>query len=140
MKTHVDFRSDAFPPYEGEESETNPRRHGKRLAEYLVHELKQVGFETSEPQAEDWGWLIPIRNDAFRLWIGCGNYDEHPDGFLCFIEPHQRYIRRFPFPWRVDTSAVVGALQRAIDEVLAANPAVREKHWWTYEEFNRPNN
>jgi hypothetical protein len=26
MKTHVEFRSDAFPPYDGEEDEINPAR------------------------------------------------------------------------------------------------------------------
>ena len=93
MKTHVEFRSAAFPPYEGEEDEINPGRYGKRVAEFLIRGLKQKGFQPSEPVAEDWGWVVPIQNDAFRLWIGCGNYDEYPDGFLCFIEPHQPTIR-----------------------------------------------
>jgi len=25
-----------------------------------------------------------------------------------------------------------------MDEVLSANPAIRDKRWWSYEEFNRP--
>ena len=28
MKTHVEFRSDQFPPYEGEADEVNPGVHG----------------------------------------------------------------------------------------------------------------
>jgi hypothetical protein len=43
MKTHVVFRSNAFPPYDGEEEEINPGRYGKRLAEFLVDGLKQKG-------------------------------------------------------------------------------------------------
>ena len=96
MKTHVEFRSDQFPPYEGEDDEVNPGLYGKRLAEFLVRELKPKGFEPLKPVAEDWGWVIPIKNDGFRLSIGCGYYEEHPDGFLCFIEPHKPAIRKFP--------------------------------------------
>ena len=138
MKTHVEFRSDAFPPYDGEENEINPGRYGKRVADFLVGGLKEKGIHTLDPLPEDWGWVIPVKNDGFNLWIGCGNYDEYPDdGFLCFIEPHQPSIRRWFF-WRVDTSPRVEALQDAIDQVLSANTAIREKKWWTYVEFNRP--
>jgi hypothetical protein len=138
MKTHVEFRSDDFPPYDGEEDEVNPGRYGKRLAEFLVRGLKQQGFEPLEPIAEDWGWVIPIKNDAFKLWIGCGNYQEYPDGFLCFIEPHQPTVRRFCVLWKIDTSKQVTALQQAMDQLMSSHPGIREKRWWTYEEFIKP--
>jgi len=138
MKTHVEFRSTAFPPYEGEEDEINPGRYGKRVAELLVRGLRQRGFQPFEPIAADWGWVVPIQNDGFRLWIGCGNYDEYPDGFLCFIEPHQPTIHKFLFIGKVNTSVRVIALQKAIDEVLSAEPAIHNKRWWNYKEFNNP--
>ena len=128
MKTFVEFRSNEFPPYDGEEAEINPGLYGKRLAEFLIKGLRQRGFEPLEPIAEDWGWVIPIQNDGFKLWIG----------FLCFIEPHQPRIRRFPFLRRIDTTAKVTALQEAIEQVLSASPGIRNKQWWTYEEFTRP--
>jgi hypothetical protein len=137
MKTHVEFRSESFPPYDGEENQVNPRRYGKRLAEYMRLGLATSGFTPLDLIAEDWGWVIPIENDKFNLWVGCGNYDEYPDdGFLCFIEPHQPKIRRWLI-WTIDTSLRVTALQMAIDQVLSANPAIRDKKWWTYDEFNR---
>jgi hypothetical protein len=142
MKTHVEFRSNAFPPNEGEEDQIKPGRFGKRVAEFLVRGLKEKGFEPLEPIAEDWGWVVPIKNDGFRLWIGCGNYGgmygEYDDGFLCFIEPHRRTIRRFGFLWKVDTFEKITSLQEAIDQLLATNPGIRGKRWWTYEEFNLP--
>lgn len=138
MKTHVEFRSDEFPPYDGEEGEVNPGRYGKRLAEFLVRGLKARGFEPLEPIAEDWGWMVPIKNAGFKLWIGCGNHDEYPDGFLCFISPHQPTVRKFPFLWQVETSATVTALHEAIDQTLTASAGVRDKRWSSYEEFNRP--
>lgn len=35
MRTHFEFRSAAFPAYEGESEQINPGRHGKRLAAAL---------------------------------------------------------------------------------------------------------
>jgi hypothetical protein len=137
MITHVEFRSSAFPPYDGEENEINPGRYGKRLAEFLANGLKEKGFQPREPIAEDWGWVIPIQNDGFRLRVGCGKYDEYPEGFLCFIEPHVPAIRKYIFFGLTDTTARVSALQKAIDELLSANPAITDKKWWSYEEFNK---
>jgi hypothetical protein len=56
MKTHVEFRSDKFPPYEGEEDEINPGRYGKRVAEFLVRGLEERGFEPLEPSVRDKRW------------------------------------------------------------------------------------
>jgi len=95
METHVEFRSDKFPPFEGEEKLVNPDLWGKRLADFLREGLRKQGFETDEPIAEDWGWVVPVVNKSFRLWIGCGHYQEYEDGFLCFIEPHKPFVWRF---------------------------------------------
>ena len=135
MLTHVEFRSDRFPPYDGEEANVNPGLWGKRLAEFLQDRLRAEGFETEEPFAEDWGWVVPIANRGFGLWIGCGHYQEYPDGYLCFIEPHNAFIRRFF--WRIDTRETVAALQQSMDKVLTEDAGIRAKRWWTYEEFTR---
>jgi hypothetical protein len=136
MKTYVEFRTSAFPPYEDEEDQINPGRYGKRLAEFLALGLKEKGFETLDLVPEDWGWMIPIRNEEFDLWIGCGNYEEYPDeGFLCFIEPHTPIIRRRIF-WKIETESKIKALQQAIDQVLDGNASIRDKKWWSREEFN----
>ncbi len=134
MKTHVEFCSDAFPAYPGEEDETNSGCYGKRLAEYVSVALRQHGFETTEPSADDWGWIVSIKQESFPLWVGCGAYAEYEDGFLCFIEPHKPFIRR----WfkKIDTRARVGALQVALDKILSAHSQVRQIQWWAHEEFN----
>jgi hypothetical protein len=89
------------------------------------------------PAPEDWGWTIDIRNVRIRSWIGCGNYDEYPDdGFLCFIEPHTPTIRKLLR--KIDVSAQIRALRDAIDEILAAESSIRDKRWWTYDEFMFP--
>lgn len=136
MKSHVEFRSDKFPAYEGEGEEINPGRYGKRLAEFMAAGLRSRGFEPGELVGEDWGWVVPIKNDSFKLWIGCGNYEEYPDGFLCFIEPHAPFIRKL-FK-KIDTQQRVEALRQAMDEVLSETAGIRDKKWWTHEEFNQP--
>lgn len=136
MKTQVEFRSDKFPVCDGEEHEINPGRYGKRLAEFLAAGLRPHGFELEELIAEDWGWVVPIKNDGFKLWVGCGNYEEYPDGFLCFIEPHTPVIQKL-FK-KIETRARVEALQKAMDEVLSAEAGIRDKKWWTHEEFQKP--
>jgi hypothetical protein len=56
--------------------------------------------------------------------------------YLCFIEPHK------PRMWsgfrRVDTREQVAKLQQAMDKVLSDELSIREKRWWTFEEFNQP--
>ena len=136
MQTHVEFRSDRFPAYDGEEQQINPGRWGKRLAKFLRDNLRKEGFQTEELIAEDWGWMLPIANDQFRLWIGSGNYEEYPDGFLCFIEPHTPFVRKLLR--KIDTPERVTSLQRAIDKILNDVAGVREKRWWTHDEFNKP--
>jgi len=136
MLTHVEFRSDRFPALEGEEELINPDLWGKQLADFLKKGLHTEGFETTEPIAEDWGWVLKVMDEPFALWIGCGHYQEYSDGYLCFIEPHK------PFVWRllrrIGTRERIAALQRAMDKVLAEDAGIRAKRWWTYEEFNFP--
>lgn len=80
--------------------------------------------------------MLPIENDQFPLWIGCGNYEEYADGFLCFIEPHTPSVRRLLR--RIDTRERVASLQRAMDNILSDAAGVREKRWWTHDDFNKP--
>jgi len=134
METHVEFRSDRFPPLEGEEKLVNPDLWGKRLADFLREGLGRRGFETHEPVAEDWGWVIPVVNKPFRMWIGCGHYQEYEDGFLCFIVPDRPFVWRF-FR-RIDTRERIAALREAMDKVLTEDAGIRSKRWWTSEEFN----
>ena len=136
MLTYVEFKSAAFPPYHHESEQINPGRFGKRLAEYLSGELSRRGEHVGELFTEDWGWVVPIENAAFDLWIGVGNYDEYPDGFLCFMEPHTEYVRKL-FR-KIPTRERIEALQRSVAAALHAHAGVREVKWSTHAEFNRP--
>lgn len=136
VNTYVEFKSSKFPPYEKEQEKINPGRWGKRLAEFLSGGLKAKGIDVLDLVAEDWGWRIPVANDDFSLWIGCGNYDEYTDGFLCFIEPGSPFIRRFLK--KISTVGKVRILAETIDSVISEEPSIRDIRWWTKEEFEKP--
>ena len=134
MLTHVEFKSDAFPPYDTESQEVNPGRFGKRLAEFLAKALENQGEAVGEITSEDWGWVIPIQNSEYKLWIGVGNYEEYPDGFLCFLEPHEEYVRKL---WRkISTEERLSRLRERVDIALKGHGRVRDIKWSTYDEFN----
>lgn len=133
MQTHVEFRSSKFPAYPGEEDEVNPGLWGKRLAEYLRDRLREHGTEVDEIYSEDWGWAVPIKNEGFPLWVGCGHYQEHDDGYLVFIEPSKPVIRRGLFR-KVDTTVAVGRVAQVLDKILSDEPEIREMRWWAEDE------
>ena len=132
MRTHIEFRSAKFPAYDGEADEVNPGRWGKRLAEYLVVKLREQGVPTGTIYTEDWGWGIPIEGKPCKMWVGCGNYDAYPDGFLCFIEPGKPVIRKL---FRtIDITQDILFIGETIDVILHADPEINSMRWWSTEE------
>ena len=127
MKTQVTFRSDKFPPYDGEQDRINPGLWGKRLAEYFVEKLKGTGIETEAIIPEDWGWYIPIKNGGFRLAICCGHQDGDDDEFLCFTEPATPIVKK----WfkTIDATEPLGRLVAAMEKILASDPDIRNVEW-----------
>ena len=132
MKTHIEFKSSAFPAYEGEEEELNPGRWGRRLAEFIKSKLEEEKIETEDIYSEDWGIAVPIKNDDFPIWIGCGNSEESEDGFLCFIEPSKPSIRRWF--WKIDTTSKVSKISDALDKILRSHSEIHEIRWWAENE------
>lgn len=136
MKTFVDFRSDKFPPYEGEEEDINPGLWGKRLAEYFVENLPAHGIETEDIIAEDWGWYIPIQNAEFRLAICCGHQNGDDDEFLCFTDPRGPVVRKL-FK-KLDATQALAKLTGAMADILAADADINDIKWYTPEEYETP--
>lgn len=127
MNTQVEFRSSKFPPYEGEEDQINPGLWGKRLAEYLVQKLAERGIETEEMIAEDWGWYVPVRNEAFRMALCCGHQNGDDDQFLCFTDPSTPVVRKFLK--KIDATPQLKRLTSELQQILAADPDIREVVW-----------
>jgi hypothetical protein len=130
VRAQVEFTADAFPPYPGEEESINPGIWGKRLAEYIVAQLPVCGVEIVPGglHAEDWGWELPLKNDAFPMFIGCGNQAEGGNRFLCFISPSEPEIRRGWFK-KVSTVADVERIAYVLDQILRSHPEIKDLHW-----------
>jgi hypothetical protein len=131
MKTQVSFRSNSFPPYDGEEEQINPGVWGRRLAEYLVEKLRPFGIQTEEIIAEDWGWYIPISGGDLPLAICCGHQDGDDDEFLCFTDPATPIVRRL-FK-RIDATEELSRIVAAIEEILSSDPGITNVHWTDIE-------
>ncbi|MBV8782055.1 MAG: hypothetical protein JO353_11715 [Phycisphaerae bacterium] len=77
LGTHVEFRSDRFPPFDWEPKRINAGRHGKRLADFLHAGMLEVGLAAGEPNASldyrspqtHMPWLLPFLEGCLRkLW------------------------------------------------------------------------
>ena len=127
MKTFVEFRSEKFPPYEGEEESINPGLWGKRLAEYLVEELSKRGIECEEIIPEDWGWYVPTKLAKHRLALCCGHQYGDDDQLICFTDPKTPVFRKF-FR-RIDLTEQFTLLIREIDSILKSDPEIGHIEW-----------
>ena len=129
MRTHIEFISTDFPAYHGEEEEINPGRFGKRLAEFLAKEFPSYGFSVSRIGTEDWGVMVEINNPNFPLRVGCGNYEEFENGFLCFIKPSKPYVRK----WlnKIPTEAIVEKLATSLEGILSSSGKAKNLRWWS---------
>ena len=127
MKTFVEFRSDKFPPYDGEEELINPGLWGKRLAEYLVERLPAQGVAPADIIPEDWGWYIPINDERRTLGICCGHQSGDEDEFLCFTDPQAPIVKKL-FK-TIDVSAELTRLTDALRQILANDPDIVDVVW-----------
>lgn len=131
MRSHCEFRSTIL----SDEAGVGTAPKGKTVAAFMEAELPKHGYLIERVYPEDWGWCVQIANSAFPLIIGCGHYEEWPDGHLCFIEPHKPYVRRSVK--RITTVEVVESLATAMEEVLCRQGQVTDFRWWTEAEVAR---
>jgi hypothetical protein len=127
MKTWVEFRFGKFPACDGEEEEIKPGLWGKRLAEYIEQKLNAMGIETEGIDGEDWGYIVWVKNEEFKLQICCGHQNGDDDEFLCFIKPNESVIQKL-FK-KIDTREQVGRLSAALEKIFSSDPEIREIRW-----------
>lgn len=105
------FKSTLFGVEPGEDSDTNPGRYGKSLANWLREKLVARGWIVEDIVAEDWGWCLLVECQGFHLRVGCGNVEDYHQAspvslsgsrqdliWTCFVEaeasPFTRIFRR----------------------------------------------
>ena len=133
MRAQMEFISADFPPYPGEDEQINPGRYGLRLAEFLSQQLPAHGFSIRTVGVEDWGVMVELVNPDYPLWIGCSNYEEKENGFLCFIEPSTPFVRK----WlkKFANAPTVERLANAMEMILLSSGKVSNLRWWSENEL-----
>ncbi len=130
LKTHIEFRSDNFPPTSEEKEEWDRQIWGHTLAKYLSEELPKYGLNVSDFINEDWGYLIPLADEKFKgIWVGCNHYQEYENGFLVFIDPCRPIIKKGFFK-KIDISEQLTFVADILNEILTTNPEIYAQHWW----------
>lgn len=130
MRTHLEFRSRELLD---NVEEGKPK--GEAVARFLAQRLPDHGYEIEYVHPEDWGWRVQVAHAEFPLWVGCGRYEEYPDGYLCFIEPSKPYVRR----WlkRIQTATGVERLAEALESTMGDSGMAHDLRWWTKDEAER---
>lgn len=128
MHTTVHFQSRKFRSYNNEDEGPNENIWGKRLAEYLATNLEQRGYKVRDTYAEDWGWAVELVHEPFRLWLGCSNLDEEPNGHRIFIEPSKPVARVGLFK-KVETTPATEKLAQALESILKEDPDISDINW-----------
>lgn len=123
----MEFRSDKFPAYDGEEDEINPGLWGKRLAEYMVQKLAEREIKVEKIIGEDWGYYLPVQNEGLRLALCCGHQYGENDVFLCFTDPKTPIVKKL-FK-KIDATAQLSRLTEAVQQILSSDPEIRDIVW-----------
>ena len=136
MRAQVEFVSADFPPYPGEDQGPTPGRFGQRLAEFLAQELPAHGFPVLSVTVHMWGFKVALENPDYPLWLGCGNYEGHENGFLCFLEPATPFVRK----WfrKLPNAPTIERLAIAVETILESSGKVSNLRWWSENELLLP--
>jgi hypothetical protein len=109
----------------------NPCCFGEDLAAWLRIKLSERNVEVREPYQEDWGWELPAtqEGDSYYLCMS-GNSDESgtnkDDGeWGIIVEKRRSIVQRLTGAGKI---GVTDKLMRTIEEILWAEPAIREVH------------
>lgn len=74
----ITFSTDAFDPSSEPENPFNPIAGQSVLVWLREHALE--GYESSEPDCEDWGWYIEVQGGDSVYTVGAICFDDEGDG------------------------------------------------------------
>jgi hypothetical protein len=130
MRTHLEFQS---PRLAGGANGINPNIFGGKLAEFLDQRFRALGYSGGVIE-EDWGWMVFLSREPFKLWLGCASYDNDGE-WLVFIEPSKPFVRS----WfnKTDTRPAVEKVATELETILREDGDATGLRWWTDEESGR---
>jgi hypothetical protein len=85
--------------FAGTKEEPNPYNPiaGKGLLSWLREQLSKVGWEVTEPDAEDWGWYIFAQKNGASYMIGAnGELDDEkmPIDWIIQIRKNRKFMEK----------------------------------------------
>jgi hypothetical protein len=147
LYTRLKFRWDASQDRDSSGTLSDPMAHLLRLIEQISSGLRERQFIVGRPMADGTpGWVrnswaydccytVPIEYQNNNFSIQVGYFDEHDDGFYCFIEPHSPTIWRLF--WRVNMQVeFVPKLQESIDQILKSDKQANSLKWSTFDDYD----
>jgi hypothetical protein len=109
----------------------NPCCFGEDLAAWLRIKLSERDVEVRVPYQEDWGWELPAmqESDSYYLCISGNSYESSANKdegeWRIIVEKRRSIGRRLRGTGKI---AANDKMVRTIEEVLCAEPTIREVH------------
>jgi hypothetical protein len=109
----------------------NPCCFGEDLAAWLRIKLSERNVEVREPYQEDWGWELPATHESGSYYLCMsGNSDESSSNkdegeWRIIVEKRRSIGQRLR---RAGKITVDDKMVRTIEQILCAEPAIREVH------------
>jgi len=69
----IHLRSSRFAIEPGEDEEVNPGIYGRQISNWLAEQLPTSGWRVTGTIAEDFGRLVGVEHEKFRLYVACAN-------------------------------------------------------------------
>ena len=116
----ITFRASTFDPRAEPENPINPIA-GHGVLVWLRDALRKAGFESGEPDAEDWGWYIDVSGNGATYLVGASGEpdDAGPVDWTIQIHRHRSMTDKL---FGRNTHAADDPLTDLVERVVRAAP------------------
>lgn len=118
------FESSRFEIQQDEDELTNPGIFGRRLAEWMAHELPTQGYRAlGEVIPEDFAWCVPVAAEDCELYVACANAQ---NGWQTYVFADCGLMERLA--GRDPRATAVAGLYSAVRTILEDAPGITYLH------------
>jgi hypothetical protein len=80
----IHVQSSRFAIEPGEDEEVNPGIYGRQFSTWLAGELPAFGWLVKRTIAEDFGRLVEVEHQCFRVYVACANGHDGEQSWQAF--------------------------------------------------------